>query len=204
MYQEDKKEIANPVKGRKAAAKKTAKKRGRPVKKKTVAKRSVSTVSKVQTKTKAVKKKLAKKKVAKKRAGRPPLQAEPVAKPTPRRGRPVSVEVLQRKLARAEEMLGKEKEKRVKQIDALKEKLAVTAAAKKELQQKLKTAVAELSRIHTEKKAADKLAAQQLKMEAARNEAVGKFLAKWEKSYLAAEKKKSGGKRRRRGRPRKS
>ncbi|MES9869797.1 MAG: hypothetical protein ABW149_08900 [Sedimenticola sp.] len=113
----------------------------------------------------------------------------------------MSVEVLQRKLSVAQDALAKEKARR---IDARK-KLVAAQDAKKKLQLKLKEATAILDRMEKERKAEEKLAAQQLKMETVRNEAIAKFLVKWEKKYLAAQAKKTGGRGKRgRGRPRKS
>ena len=113
-----------------------------------------------------------------------------------RRGRPVSVEALQRKLARALEGLQKERSRR-QELKAKCDKLMETNRASKAELKELRT---RLSSIEAERKAAEKAAHDQEKMEIARNEAMGKFLAKWEKDYLAKQARGSGRKRRR-GRP---
>lgn len=176
---------------KKVARKKTAARRGRP--------------PKSATANAVTKKRVAKKKVAKKRVGRPPKSVEKSVQTTGRRGRPVSVDVLQRKLLAAQEALSAEKEKRKAQVASIKEKMDAAVAAKKELQGRLKEVSSELALMQHEAKRAEKAAAKKLKMEMDRNAAVAKFLSKWEKKYMEAESKSTGRRKKRGpGRPRRS
>ncbi|MES9872338.1 MAG: hypothetical protein ABW146_04445 [Candidatus Sedimenticola sp. 6PFRAG7] len=168
-----------------------------PVRKKTAARRGRPPKAASSPSAATAKKRVTRKKVSKKKTAPASTQSAAVS----RRGRPVSVDVLQRKLTVAQDALAKEKARR---IDA-RAKLSAALAEKKQLKSKLKEVATVLDRLDKEQKAAEKSAAQQLKMETARNDAIAKFLAKWEKNYLAAQTKKTGGRgKRRRGRPRKS
>jgi regulator of replication initiation timing len=135
----------------------------------------------------------AKKKTAKKAVA----SAVPVTvDTTARRGRPVSVDVLQRKLVRTQDGLSKERTRR----QEMKVKCDKLVAANRAYRAELKELRSRLSVIEAERSTAEKEALRQEKMEIARNEAIGRFLAKWEKEYLAKQDKGSGRKRRR-GRP---
>ncbi len=142
------------------------------------------------------------KKATANRRGRPAISSTEAGE-TQTRGRPVSLEVLQRRLTTAEETLKLEREKRKKQLQDSRLKLAESATAKKELLTQVRDLKKELVRIKSEKSEAERAGAQQAKMESARAAAVEKFVEKWNKKFLEMETgKKSGGKRRKRGRPR--
>ena len=139
-----------------------------------------------------------------KRRGRPAKKVPaPVvdAADRPRRGRPVSVDALKARLARTRDALTAEKVKHRKQSLEMKQKLAEANAAKKKLKVQLDDAKAALVEVRKSEKAA----VEQAKMEQARDEAVGKFVAGWEKKYLASatKRRKTAGPKRR-GRPPKS
>ena len=127
---------------------------------------------------------------------------------TARRGRPVSVEALQKKLDSAQAALQKEKDRRVTQVAGLQQKLAAATANRKELQQKVTELSRSLATIEAEKKNAEREQQKVEKKEAAKQAALQKFLESWEKRYQAAETKKGTGRKKRggkgRGRPRKS
>lgn len=159
-----------------------SKRRGRPPKK-----ASASTAADVKT-----------------RRGRPPKNDPAPAdgiESRSRRGRPVSVEALKARYARTQEALKAEKAKRRKQSQEMKIKFAAAAAAKKKLKAELVEVKAALAKIRENEKSA----AEQAKMEFARDDAVKKFVTRWEKEYLASMTKKHRTRgRKRRGRPPKS
>lgn len=144
------------------------------------------------------------KKTTAKRRGRPAItDRKTAAVKTQQRGRPISIEVLQRRLATAQETLKTEKEKRKKLAQESKLKLAESIAAKKELQNQVRDLKKELVQIRSEKSKAERADAQKARMESARDAAVEKFVEKWTKKFLASEaRKKSGRNSRKRGRPR--
>ncbi len=140
--------------------------------------------------------------VAGKKRGRPARKrAEPVqaAEERPRRGRPVSVEALRTRLTAAQDALKAEKARRRTQVQELKAKLAAATASKRELKAKLGEASDALARVREDERAA----VQREKMERAREEAVQKFVARWEEKYLASMARKRRSPAKRRGRPRK-
>ena len=162
-------------KGEVSEARSTARRVGRPAKKTTANRRGKPTITKSAT----------------------------AAGETQQRGRPVSLEVLQRRLATAEGTLKLEKEKRKKQLQDSRLKLAESITAKKELLTQVRDLKKELVRIKSERSEAERAGAQRAKMESARAAAVEKFVEKWNKKFLETEAgKKSGSKRRKRGRPR--
>lgn len=171
-----KKTVTKSVTKEKVTAKAAPKKRGRPAKKATVKRRGRPANAK---------------KVAAEEAA--PVKSEP------RRGRPVSAEALQRKLATVQAALKSEKEKRQKQATAARAKIAALTADKRELGGTLAQVRKALSEIETEKRAAEKEAQREQKMEIARAAAVTKFLEKWEKSNAVKPAKSK--RRKKRGRP---
>lgn len=143
-----------------------------------------------------VKKVVTRKKVSKKRVAA--VSTSPVSPGGGlRKGRPVSVDVLQRKLADSLNALKKEKQKR----QALAKNARQTARTAVIERRKLKIQIAalkqNLSDLQNEKKSAEKQAAQQQKLEIARNEAVGRFLERWEKDYQKKNAAPTGKKKRR-------
>ena len=167
------------------------------VRKKRSAKGSGGLVAKAST----VKKGVTRKKVSKKRVAA--VSTSPAfPRGGVRKGRPVSVDVLQRKLADSLHALKTEKQKR----QALAKKAKQTARAAVTERRKLKIQIAalkqNLSDLQKEKKSAEKQAAQQRKLEIARNEAVGRFLERWEKEYQKKNAAPTGKKKRRKRRPR--
>lgn len=131
------------------------------------------------------KKAVVRKKVSRKRAAATSTSPTSPASPQsgPRKGRPVSVDVLQRKLADSLTALKTEKRKR-QQLAKNARQIARTAVMER---RKLKNQIVELkenlSELQNEKKSAEKQAVRQQKMEIARNAAVGRFLERWEKNY---------------------
>ena len=180
-----KKTVTKRVSKKKVTAKAAPKKRGRPAKKATIKRRGRP----------ADAKKVATEEVASVK------EAAPV-KSESRRGRPVSADSLQRKLAVVQTALKSEKEKRQKQAAAARAKIAALTADKRKLGETLAQVRKTLSEIEAEKRAAEKEAQREQKMEIARAAAVTKFLEKWEKSNAA--KPAKGKMRKKRGRPRAS
>lgn len=146
------------------------------------------------------KKSVARKKVSRKTvAAVSPSAASPKA--GARKGRPVSVDVLQRKLADALTALKAEKRKRQELAKNAKQTAKTAVMERKGLKSRIAELKQTLTQLQNEKKSNEKLAARQQKMEIARNEAVGKFLERWEKEYQKKNAAPAGRrKRRKRGR----
>lgn len=172
-----KKAVTKRVSKKKVTATVAPKKRGRPAKKTAVKRRGrPADVKKVATE-----------------------EAAPV-KSESRRGRPVSAESLQRKLAAVQTALKSEKEKRQKQATASRAKIAALMVDKRNLSGALVQARKTLSELEAEKRAAESKAQSEQKMEIARAAAVTKFLQKWEKSNAAKPAKSKKRKKRSRSR----
>jgi hypothetical protein len=141
-----------------------------------------------------------KNRVNKKRAS---TKQEPVAPANPsRRGRPPSVDVLQRKLARVSESLA-----RKRQVNSeLREKIAADAQLKRKLKSELNTLKAELDGIKSAQERARQGELERRRMQEAQDAAVEKFVSQWQKKYLArtAASKAVRRKGRKRGRPKTS
>lgn len=118
----------------------------------------------------------------------------------PRRGRPVSVEALKRKLETLQSQFKHEKQKRREQLQHAQLKIAGLTAERRALRQELSQTKKRLQQIEAEQKRAARDAAQQQRIEVARNLAVAKFLQKWDKQQA----KVLSGQKRKPGRPRKS
>lgn len=143
-----------------------------------------------------VKKVVTRRKVSKKRVA--------TASPSPvspeggvRKGRPVSVEVLQRKLASSLEALKTEKQKRQALAKNARQTARTAVIERRKLKLQITALKQELSGLQNEKKSAEKQAAQQQKLEIARNDAVGRFLERWEKEYQKKNTAPTGKKKRR-------
>ncbi len=142
---------------------------------------SISRTGTIKTgKTAAVpgKKTVVRKKVSKKRvAAASTSPASP--KGSVRKGRPVSVDVLQRKLAASLTALKAEKKKR----QQLTRNAKTAVIERRNLKKQITELKQNLSVLHNEKRSAEKQAARQQKMDIARNQAVGKFLERWERDH---------------------
>ncbi len=183
-----------------AVGKKTAKKAG----KKKAAKKKVSARARVKTvaepKAKSVAKPKAKKTVVRKASAKQTASPD-VSSGAPverRRGRPVSVDLLRRKLEKAQKLARSEKERRRAVAGKARKAIAAHVARNKQMRTELAATKRELGRLDTEVKAAERAREQEQQIEMARETAVQTFLEGWEKDFL---KKEATGKRRR-GRPR--
>jgi len=112
-----------------------------------------------------------------------------------RRGRPVSIEVLQRRLEASENALRQQKEKRRKLSQSSKQRLAVVLEAKGKLKAELAALKKTLSSMLAAQKAEEKAAQRRQKMEQERNTAIAGFVQRWEKKYLAKQSTVTGRKR---------
>ena len=145
-------------------------------------KKTVARKKRSAAKTATGKKVIARKKVSKKRvAAASTAPASP--KGGARKGRPVSVDVLQRKLAASVTALKAEKKKRQQLAKNAKLTARKAVTERRNLKKQITELKKNLSALLSEKKSAEKQAAQQQKMDIARNQAVGKFLERWEKNH---------------------
>ncbi len=121
-----------------------------------------------------------------------------------RRGRPVSIEVLKRKLAEAEQRAATERDKRRAQVAEAREKAARAVAEKMALRSELAAVRRELTEVNRQWNAEKRAAARAARMEAAWEDALARFRVRWEKEYLAKEarsRRRGPGRPRKRGRP---
>ena len=114
-----------------------------------------------------------------------------------KRGRPVSVDALRRKLDSAREAARRERDKRRDMSAAAKRKIAEHVARNKALRKELAEARGLLAKVEAQEKEAERIRSEAEKMERDRAEAVASFLARWEKDYA----KKAGKEQAGRGRP---
>ncbi|MCW8890384.1 MAG: hypothetical protein OQL20_06985 [Sedimenticola sp.] len=118
----------------------------------------------------------------------------------PRRGRPVSVDALKRKLETLQLQLSNEKQKRRDQLHNAQLKISTLTAERRALRQQLGQTKKRLQQIESEQKSLAREEALQRRIEEARNLAVAKFLQKWDRQQA----KSLSAKKRKPGRPRKS
>jgi|GEM_PF-5789534 len=145
-------------------------------------KKTVARKKRSAAKTATGKKVTTRKKVSKKRvAAASTSPASP--KGGTRKGRPVSVDVLQRKLAASVTALKAEKKKRQQLAKNAKLTTRKSVTERRNLKKQITELKKSLSALLNEKKSAEKQAAQQQKMDIARNQAVGKFMERWEKNH---------------------
>jgi hypothetical protein len=165
-------------------------------------------VGKASPKKAVGKKKVAKKGFAKKTTGkvRAPRKKTTSASAMPtadveagprRRGRPVSVDALKRKLDIAREAVRRERNKRRDMSAATKRKIAEHVARNKALRSELAEVRRVLSDVEAKEKAAEKERSATEAMDRAREAAVAKFTERWEQDYL----KRIGKRKAKRGRP---
>ncbi len=123
---------------------------------------------------------------------------------TPRRGRPISIEVLKRKLAEAEQRAVIERDKRRTQVAQARDKAARAVAEKMVMRGELAEIRRELAAITRQWAAEKKEAARAAKKEAAWEIALERFRRRWDKEYQEKEArahKRGPGRPRKRGRP---
>ena len=141
---------------------------------------AVSRKKRSAAKTATRKKVAVRKKVSKKRVTAASMTpASP--KSRVRKGRPLSIEVLQHKLGAAMTALKSEKKKRQQLAKDAKQTVRTAVIEKRKLKKQLTELKQNLSTLQNEKKSAEKQAVRQQKLDIARNQAVGKFLERWER-----------------------
>ena len=121
-----------------------------------------------------------------------------------RRGRPVSIEVLKRRLAEAEQRAIIERDKRRAQVSEARDKAARAVAEKMEMRGELAAVRRELAKLTRQWKAEKREAERVAKMAAAWEDALAKFRMRWEKEYLIKEarsRRRGPGRPKKRGRP---
>ncbi|MDF1529885.1 MAG: hypothetical protein P1R74_12235 [Sedimenticola sp.] len=121
----------------------------------------------------------------------------------PRRGRPVSVAVMKRKLELLQTRVQSEKLKRKQQLSNAQLKINTLLEEKRVLRNELKLFKARLQQMESEQKRAAKHELNKRRLEEARKLAVERFLTKWDKNHQVGTTQ-SGRKKRKQGRPRKS
>lgn len=121
----------------------------------------------------------------------------------PRRGRPVSVAVMKRKLELLQTQVESEKLKRKQQLCNAQLKINTLLEEKRALRNELKLFKARLQQIESEQKRVARDELNKRRIEEARNLAVERFLTKWDKNHQVGTTL-SGRKKRKPGRPRKS
>lgn len=108
------------------------------------------------------------------------------------------MEVIRRRLEKAEQTLRQEREKRRQSVAVSRARIAALQEEKKRLKTELATARRALAEMLTAKKEEERAARRKLKMEQARDEAVASFVQRWEKKYLAKQASTTGKRRRKR------
>jgi len=122
----------------------------------------------------------------------------------PRRGRPVSLDVLKRKLAEAEQRAVAERDKRRTQVADARDKAARAVAEKMVMRSELAEVRRELAAVTKQWAAERKEATRAAKKAAAWDVALEKFRRRWEKEYQEKEaraRKRGPGRPKKRGRP---
>ncbi len=122
----------------------------------------------------------------------------------PRRGRPVSLEVLKRKLAEAEQRAVAERDKRRTQVAEARDKAARAVAEKMVMRGELAEVRRELAAVTRQWASERKAAARAARKAAAWEVALERFRRRWEKEYQEKEaraRKRGPGRPKKRGRP---